>query len=643
MAALRTRSRFAGLLLAGMAMPAIGTELPPVEPGVDYHSYANVDQFRVTHLELDLRVDLELKSISGVVDLDIKRLDPRATQLVLDTKDLMINDVSQKATDVLGATAKNQTIWVSRPFHLEKPDPILGSALVIELPPSRKTVESIRIDYETQPTAAALQWLTKKQTAGQHKAFMYTQSEPIGTRTWIPLQDTPQVRVTYKAQVHTDPDLLAVMSAENDPKAKRNGEYSFVMPQAIPSYLIALAVGDLVFKETGPRTGVYAEKSVVKAAAKEFADTESMIQAGEKLFGPYRWTRYDILVMPPSFPVGGQENPRLSFITPTVIAGDKSLVSVIAHELGHSWSGNLVTNATWRDLWLNEGFTDYLQSRIMTAVYGEQLTSMEEVLGLKSLREDLARLKPQDQVLAIDLRDRNPELVFSDVPYEKGRLFLKYLDAKFGRERFDAFLRSYFDHFAFKSITTEQFNEYLTANLLDRFPGIVTHEQIFAWEHAPGIPTDAVLPVSSAFQPVDDARSAWLAGKLESKKFGLDWVTQQWLYFLNNMPAALSAKQLADLDKAYGLTRSQNAEIEHSWLLLVIRNDYQPGFARLEEYLKTIGRRKLIAPLYAALMKTPSGTEFAKRVYAKALPGYHPDTVTAIDAIINPPAAEESE
>jgi leukotriene-A4 hydrolase len=551
--------------------------------------------------------------------------------------------VSQKATDVLGATAKNQTIWVSRPFHLEKPDPIRGSALVIELPPSRKTVESIRIDYETQPTAAALQWLTKKQTAGQHKAFMYTQSEPIGTRTWIPLQDTPQVRVTYKAQIHTDSDVLAVMSAENDPKAKRNGEYSFVMPQAIPAYLIALAVGDLAFKETGPRTGVYAEKSVVKAAAKEFADTESMIQAGEKLFGPYRWTRYDILVMPPSFPVGGQENPRLSFITPTVIAGDKSLVSVIAHELGHSWSGNLVTNATWRDLWLNEGFTDYLQSRIMTAVYGEQLTSMEEVLGLKSLREDLARLKPQDQVLAIDLRDRDPELVFSDVPYEKGRLFLKYLDAKFGRERFDAFLRSYFDHFAFKSITTEQFNEYLTENLLDRFPGIVTHEQVLAWEHAPGIPKDAVLPVSSAFQPVDDARTAWLAGKLEPKKFGLDWVTQQWLYFLNNMPAALSAKQLADLDKAYGLTRSQNAEIEHSWLKLVIHNDYQPGFARLEEYLKTIGRRKLIAPLYTELMKTPSGTEFAKRVYAKALSGYHPDTVTAIDAIINPAAAEGSE
>jgi len=633
----------AGLVLACAGLPAAGAGLTPIEPGLDYHSYANVGQFRVTHIELDLRIDLDSKEISGTVDLEVKRLDPRATHLVLDTKDLMINDVSQKTTDVLGATAKNQTFWVSRPFRLEKPDPILGSALVIDLPPTRQTVELIRIDYDTLPTAAALQWLTPKQTAGRHKAFLYTQSQPIGARTWIPLQDTPQVRATYKARIHTDSDVVAVMSAENDPTHKHNGEYAFVMPQAIPSYLIALAVGDLAFKETGPRTGVYAEKPVVKAAAKEFADTESMIAAGEKLFGPYRWTRYDILVLPPSFPVGGMENPRLSFITPTVIAGDKSLVSVIAHELAHSWSGNLVTNATWRDLWLNEGFTDYLESRIMTAVYGEQRASMEAVLGLESLRRDLAKLKPQDQVLAIDLRDRDPRLVFSDVPYQKGRLFLEYLAAKFGRERFDGFLRGYFDHFAFRSITTEQFTQYLTENLLDRFPGTMSREQISSWVNGPGLPADAVLPVSSAFAPVDDARAAWLAGTLPAKQLDHGWVTQQWLHFLDNMPAVVSVAQLGDLDRAYGFTNSRNAQIERSWLELVIRNNYQPGFARLEEYLTSIGRRLLIEPLYTDLMKTPSGTAFAKRVYAKARPGYHPETVAAIEAIINPTAAEGSE
>jgi leukotriene-A4 hydrolase len=632
------RRCLAGLALVisgGLSLSAERADSGAINPTFDYHSYANVDQFRVTHLELDLRVDLEGQSITGMAALELKRLDPRATQIVLDTKDLMILDVTQKATDVLGATAKNQTVWVSRPFHLEKPDPILGSALVIELPPSKRGTEAIRIDYETLPASAALQWLTPKQTA-RHKAFLYTNSEPIGARSWIPLQDTPQVRATYKAKVHTDADVRAVMSAENDPKAKRGGEYTFVMPEAVPSYLIALAVGDLEFQETGPRTGVYAEKSMIKAAAKEFADTESMIQANEKMFGPYRWSRYDVLVMPPSFPEGGMENPRLSFITPTVIVGDKSLVSVIAHELAHSWAGNLVGNATWRDLWLNEGFTDYMESRIMTAVYGEQRSSMEAVLGLKSLRADLAKLKPADQILAIDLQDRDPDEAFSEIPYEKGRLFLNYLDAKFGREHFDAFLRGYFDHFAFKSVTTEQFLAYLQENLLDRFPGIVSRDQVNDWVLRPGLPADAVLPVTAMFEPVDAARAAWLAGKLAPKKLGMDWIAQQWLYFLNNMPATLLPAQLADLDKAFGFSKSPNAEIAHSWFKLVIANNYQPGFPRLEEYLKTVGRRKLIAPLYEALMKTPSGVVVAKRVFAKARPGYHPETVKAIEAIVVP-------
>jgi leukotriene-A4 hydrolase len=622
-------------IFAAFTCSASTTDSGPLDPGFDYHSYANVDQFRTTHLDLDLRVDFQFKTITGSVTLDLKRLDPRSTQLVLDTKDLMILDVRQKATDVLGATSKNQTIWVSCPFHLEKPDPILGTALVIQLPPSRKGTESIKIDYETLESSPALQWLTEKQTA-RHKPFLYTESEPIGARSWIPLQDTPQVRATYKAKVHTDQGLRAVMSAENDPKAKATGEYSFVMPQAVPSYLIALAVGDLEFQETGPRTGVYAEKPMIKAAAKEFADTESMIQANEKMFGPYRWSRYDILVMPASFPEGGMENPRLSFITPTVIVGDKSLVSVIAHELAHSWAGNLVGNATWRDFWLNEGFTDYMTSRIMTAVYGEQRAAMEEVLGLKTLRDELAKFKPADQILAIDLRDRDPGDSLTNIPYEKGRLFLNYLDAKFGRDRFDSFLRGYFDHFAFKSINTEQFMAYLQENLLDRFPGIVTRAQVNTWILSPGVPADAVLPVTTLFQPVDAAREAWLAGKLEAKKIGAGWVAQQWRYFLEGMPPNLSVAQLTELDKAFGLSKSPNAEIGHSWFKLVIANNYQPAFPRLEEYLKTIGRRKLIEPLYESLMKTPAGTEVAKRVFAKARPGYHPETVKAIDAIVAP-------
>ena len=636
------RHRVVVLALSGLSgfsgLPAAAADLTPIQSGLDYHSFANTEQFRVTHLDLDLRVDPFFKTLRGTVALHVKRLDPNATELILDSRDLNISDVEVKAQDVLGATSKTETTWVGRPFHFERKDPILGQALVIELPPSKNKTLLVRIDYETSPTAPALQWLTAQQTAGKRDPFFYTQSEPIGARSWIPLQDSPQVRVTYSAKIHTSGGAVAVMSAKPELKDKLAGVYTFEMPEAVPSYLIALAAGDLVFKETGPRTGVYAEKSLVKAAAREFADTEAMIEISEKLFGPYRWGRYDILVLPPSFPVGGMENPRLSFITPTVIAGDKSLVSVIAHELAHSWSGNLVSNATWRDLWLNEGFTDYLESRIVNAVYGEKREMMERVLGLRALEDDFATLKPADQVLAIDLRGRNPGEVFSDVPYEKGRLFLTYLEAKFGREHFDAFLRGYFDHFAFQSIATEQFLAYLQSNLLDRYPGVVSREEVMAWVTGAGLPADAVLPESTEFAPVDAARSAWFGGQpaKQIKAASAGWVAQQWLYFLNNMPGPLTTAQMADLDKTFDFTHTANAAIGRSWFLLVIRNHYQPGYAKLEAYLQTIGRRKLITPLYEELMKTPAGAAQAKRVYALARPGYHPETVAAIDAIVTP-------
>ena len=630
-----------GLLIAGSACAATA-DLEPIQSGLDYHSFANIEQFRVTRLELDLRVDSNARVLRGVVGLFVKRLDPGATQLILDTRDLNVTEVAEKAQGVLGAMSKTETTWVGRPYHFERKDPILGQALVIELPPSKKPTEFIRIEYETSPTAPGLQWVAAKDTAGRRQPFLFTQSEPIGTRSWIPLQDTPQVRLTYIATVHTSSDVLAVMSAKSvltatGGPAKHNGEYAFVMAEAVPSCLIALAVGDLAYKATGPRTGVYADKSVIKTAADEFADTESMIAAAEKLLGPYRWDRYDILVMPPSFPTAGRENPRLSFVSSTVIAGDKSLVSVIAHEVAHSWSGSLVTNATWRDSWLSEGFSAYLESRIMNSVYGEGREMMERVIGLETLRDDLATRSPKEQWLAIDLRDRDPEEAFSSVADEKGRLFLTYLDAKFGRERFDAFLRGYFDHFSAKSITSEQFVTYLQENLLDRFPSIVARDQVMAWVGGPGIPPDAVLPSTHVFAGVDAARTAWAGGKIAAKKLETHaWVAQQWMYFLDGMPAELSTAQVTELDGTFGFARSANAEVVQHWLLLAMRHQYQPSAVRLEEYLKTIGRRELIVPLYRELMKTPAGATQARRVYALARPHYHPPTTAAIDAIVNP-------
>jgi leukotriene-A4 hydrolase len=632
----------AGLVLTGSAAlaAAAGTDLAPIQSGLDYHSFANIEQFRVTHVELNLRVDFVNKVLFGVVALQVKRLDPNATQLVLDTRDLDVRDVSEKPSNVLGALSKSETTWVSRPFHVDKADPVLGSPLVIELPPSKKSTETIKIDYVTSPSAPALQW----RPAGKHGPFMYTLSYPIGARSWIPLQDTPQVRASYSAVIHTDSDVLAVMSAKNDPKVKRNGEYSFVMQDAVPSCLIALAVGDLRFKETGPRTGVYAEKHVLDQAAKDFADTDTMLKSAERLLGPYRFDRYDIVVMPASFPITEIGNPDAPFVTPTAVTADRSQESVVAQALAQAWAGGIVSVSSWRDAWINEGLSRYVRNRLMEEAFGSQRSVAESWLALRSWREHLDKESAGDQILAADLRGRDPGTVSREPTFEKAALFFSYLDGKFGRERFDAFLHGYFDHFLLKSVDTDQFLAYLQENLLDRFPGIVTRAEALAWVTSIGTPADALLPTSTAFDSVDASRSAWLAGKIPAKKIDTrGWETSQWVYFLAGMPATLRRDQMADLDQAYGFTHSVNAQMAGGWFLLVVRNNYQPGFQRLEEYLESTGRSSLIVPLYAELVKTPAGATLAKRVYALAKPFYHPQTVALVDTIVRPESENEDD
>ena len=584
-----------------------------IESGKDYHSLSNPNEVKVSHIALDLTVDFEQKVLRGSATLDYQKQNEQATQLTLDTNDLTISRVSSGGEELA--------------FKLQSDDGFLGSALTIDLPTDDSKVT---IEYQTSPQASGVQWLTPAQTAGGKQPFLFTQAQATHARSFIPLQDSPQVRVTYEAIIRTPKDLLAVMSASNDPDTTRDGVYEFTMPQAIPSYLIALAVGDLQFKAMGERTGVYAEPALLEAAAAEFEDTESMLIATEKTYGPYSWDRYDLLILPPSFPFGGMENPRLSFITPTVIAGDKSLVSLIAHELAHSWSGNAVTNATWRDLWLNEGFTTYLTYRIMEIVYGTDRFNMEAVLGYQDLQADVASLEPRDQILAIDLRDRDPDDVFSNIPYEKGALFLRELEQQVGRANFDAFLKQYFKIFAFQSITTDQFIAYLDDTLLKDYADKLDRERIQAWIFQAGIPESAPLPASNAFTIVDDARAQWLGGSLMAANIETEaWTVHQWLYFLNNMPEAMIQAQMSNLDAAFDLTNSSNNEIAHSWLLMSVKNWYQPALPRLHEYLTTIGRNKLVKPLYRELSKTAKGKELARKAFAQAKPGYHPLTVKA--------------
>ena len=590
-----------------------------IASGVDYHSFANPNEIRVTHLSLDLTANFESKQLVGEVTLDVERTKPENNTLVLDTRALEIQRVSVEGESV--------------PFEMGETDPDLGTPLTITLP---SAANSVTVAYSTSPEASGVQWLTPAQTAGKKHPFLFTQAQAVHARSFIPLQDSPQVRVTYDATIKTPEALLAVMSASNDPTTERDGEYEFNMPQPIPSYLIALAIGDLEFKAMGERTGVYAEPALLESAAKEFEDTEAMLEVTEETYGPYQWDRYDLLILPPSFPFGGMENPRLSFITPTVIAGDKSLVSLIAHELAHSWSGNTVTNATWRDLWLNEGFTTYLTYRIMEMIYGHDRFKKEAVLGYQDLENDVAALEENDEILAIDLRGRNPDDVFSNIPYEKGALFLREIEHKIGRENFDAFLMQYFKDFAFKSITTDTFIAYLDDTLLKQYPDKLDANRIHTWIFEPGIPEGAPHPESDAFTKIDDTRSAWLSGDVKAADIETaQWTVHEWLYFLNNMPESLSEAQLAELDSAFSLTSTKNNEIAHSWLMISVQNNYQPAYDRLYSYLVSIGRNKLVKPLYRELSKTPEGKAFAKRAFEEAKPGYHPLTVKANEGFVN--------
>ncbi|HET6267797.1 MAG TPA: M1 family aminopeptidase/hydrolase, partial [Acidobacteriota bacterium] len=482
----------------------------------DPHTFARPEEAVVRHLDLDLLVDFDKKVLAGKAALTIENKSG-GTKLYLDDNGLVIDRVT------LGQPEKATT------FSIGEKVEFLGQPLIVDIRPDTKLVT---VYYRTGPQATALQWLDAAQTAGGKLPFLFSQSQSIFARTWIPCQDSPAIRSTYDAVLKVPPAMMAVMSASNMTQKSPDGIYHFHMPQPIPSYLMAIAVGDIAFRSTGPRTGVYADPTIIEKAAWEFADTEKMMQTAEKLYGPYRWERYDLMVLPPSFPFGGMENPRLTFITQSVIVGDRSLVSLIAHELAHSWSGNLVTNATWNDFWLNEGFTEYATHRIMAELYGRELDEMLSVLNREELEEELHQQKPRDTYLHLDLAGRDADDATTRIAYEKGQFFLRTIEAAVGRPKFDAFLRGYFDHFAFQSLTTDQFIEYLRKNLLKCDPSLESAIRIDEWVDGPGIPDNIVRVHSARLDAVQQQERDWASGKPAAQLKTKEWTTQEWLRFL---------------------------------------------------------------------------------------------------------------
>jgi leukotriene-A4 hydrolase len=579
------------------------------------HSYAQPNEAVITHLNLDIDVNFETEVISGSASYAIDN--NNASQIILDAKNLVIEKVQADGKDT--------------GFSLGTYDESLGQPLNIKINGSTK---NITVFYQTTDKTEAVQWLNPQQTADKTQPFLFTQGQAILTRTWIPIQDSPQIRITYNATVRVPKELMAVMSAENPKVKSKNGEYRFKMSQKIPPYLLALAVGDIAYRAVSDRTGVYAENSMVEAVKEEFSEMEKMMVEAEKLYGKYAWEQFDVIVLPPSFPFGGMENPRLTFATPTLIAGDKSLTSVIAHELAHSWSGNLVTNTTWDDFWLNEGFTVYFENRIMEALYGKDRANMMGLIARQDLDEEIAGFKdtPEETHLKLDLTGRNPDDGMTSIAYDKGFLFLKTLEETVGREKFDVFLKNYFQENAFTTITTERFIDYLNENLLEKNNITFNTEE---WVYGPGVPSNEFIIKSNKFENISKVIKNIIESNTVDPLVSKDWTTQEWVYFIRNFPSDITPTQMSLIDNAFDLTNSRNSHKAMVWYEQAVNHNYRENNVdqKIEEFLTKVGRRWYVETIFKAYKKTGKIDE-GMAIYKKARPNYHSVTVNTIDKLL---------
>ena len=593
---------------------------------IDPHSYFDDAQPRTQSWHLRLRVDFDRKVLEGEATLVFPGHGVEGL-LDLDTKGLIIHRVYVTATNT------------PLPFEWGEEDPILGRRLRLHLPVNTM---GITLAYETSPDALGLQWLAPQQTAGGKHPFLFSQCQAIHARTLVPCQDCAVARVSYDAEITVPMDLTAVMSAGptgDDVLTPGWRTFRFKMPQPIPSYLLALAVGELESRDLSPRVRVWAEPATIDQAAWEFAETETFVGKAEALFGPYPWDRYDMLVLPPSFPYGGMENPRMTFLTPTLLAGDRSLVDVVAHELAHSWTGNLVTNATAEHFWLNEGFTVWAERRILRVLHGEAAETLGWAIGQRALDESLARFADQPELtkLRTHLEGIDPDDAFSSIPYEKGARLVVALEHAVGEVAFAGFLKAYMAHFRFQSITTEQFCAFVET----QFPGLLARIKADTWLHEAGMPADAPRFVSPALESLTALAEGWASGQRPTDAQLQAWGTSELLIYLQHLPRGLSPEDCAWLDENLKLTARGNYEILVEWLCIAAGSGYSPVFERVRQVLSTVGRMKYVRPLYQALGKTEAGRQLAREVFAQAAPSYHGLTRRVAEGVIgNYPVVE---
>ena len=580
-------------------------------PRLDPHSFTDSDDPQTARFDLLACVDFEARVVKGNVTLFLTASPSQSVKFDLDTRDLTIFRVVDEAD-------------VPLPWELSPAEPILGSRLRVTLPCGTR---SLTIAYSTSPDASALQWLSPPQTAGGVHPFLFSQCQAIHARSVVPLQDTPRVRVTYSAELTVPRALRGLMAAAHRGRVEQ-GEVAvekWEMPQPIAPYLFALAVGELESRELGPRSVVYAEPSVVERAAYEFATVDAMITSAEKLFGPYDWERFDILVMPPSFPYGGMENPRLTFLTPTLLAGDRSLVNVLAHELAHSWTGNLVGAGDAEHFWLNEGFTVFAERRIIEALEGAEVTALHAAIGRLDLARACSALPAELTKLRTHLLGVDPDEAFSKVPYEKGYLFLRTLEEASGREAFNAFLTSYISTFKWRTLTSEDFAAFVTQGL----PSAMETVNLEAWLNAPGIPPGAPEPRSSRLDGVKA-----LGAQVPGEGLARSWTPTEWVLYLEALPRPAPLALCAQLDERYALTQSTNMEVCVSWLQVALHAGHPAAVPRAEWVLGSVGRMKYLKPLYRALADHPETKGLAQTCFSKFSAGYHPIARQVIEPVV---------